>query len=179
MLMFHLDELRFTAFRIKRRLLGPIRRVFPIFINRVDEPRDTAAQCINCGRFVRARSYHLGFSDLLALYCSSCEGVLLVGTDVDYRDLLPPRDRLSQGDYGSWELPYWQTIERLFAPCPCGGSFGYLNPPRCPHCHAPIAGDVFAGKVALKQRERYCFLSGKQVDGANALLDRSRLRVTR
>jgi len=74
-----------------------------------------------------------------------------------------PHDVLSPGDFGRWKLPYWRRVEDRIPPCACGGSFGYLNPPRCPKCHGAIAGDVFEGKPALKETSLYFFDFGKSV----------------
>jgi hypothetical protein len=164
-----LDGLKYVAFASKKRLLWPLRVAFPSLVNAVDDPRKTAMRCVHCRRFVRGQQYHLGFSDLLVLYCSGCEGALLMRGTVAYGDLLPPSDHLPQGDHENWQLPYWRAVESLFLPCPCGGSFGYLNPPRCPYCRAPVAGDIFEGKVVLKQREGYCFLAGEQFDARDML----------
>ncbi len=32
------------------------------------------------------------------------------------------------------EAAYYEAVQAQLQPCPCGGSFTYAAPPRCPHC---------------------------------------------
>lgn len=171
------DWLRYCAFRARKRLLWPLRVVAPRTINAIDDPRNTAALCASCGHFVRARQYHLGFSEITPLYCSGCGNAVFLDGSLEIADLLPPPDTLQRGDYGRSEIPYWQGIENLFQPCSCGGHFGYLQPPVCPFCRRPVSGDVFEGKPVVKKREGYCFLSGAFIPAAEALRNEHRSRI--
>lgn len=171
------DWLRYCAFKARKRLLWPLRVVAPRTINAIADPRNTAALCASCGHFVRARQYHLGFSEITPLYCSGCGNAVFLDGSVEIADLLPPPDTLQRGDYGRSEIPYWQGIENLFQPCSCGGHFGYLQPPVCPFCRRPVSGDVFEGKPVVKKREGYCFLSGAFIPAAEALRNEHRSRI--
>ena len=170
-------RLAFALFSARKRLLWPLRRIAPSLINALDDPRDTAALCQSCQRLVRARQYHLGFSDMTPLYCSGCGNAVFLDASVDVADLVPPSGVLPQGDYGRWEIPYWRRIEDLFEACSCGGHFGYLQPPICPFCRHAVRGDIFEGKPVLKRREAYCFLAGAFIRAADALKAEHRRRI--
>lgn len=140
-------------------------------------PTDTT--CLDCQRSIPAKLLHLGFSDTLALYCSRCEAVLLIDLfNTNLRDLFPPR-QIPQGDYGVWEIPYWEKIEALFHACPCGGHFGYLNPPRCPACKGFIVGNLYEGKPAKKAIDGYAYVTGLAYTAEEMLKEEEQDRFVR
>jgi hypothetical protein len=64
-------------------------------------------------------------------------------------------------DYGkNWEEEI-QKVDSALPKCQCGGSFAYMNPPRCPKCAGLVFGAVYEGKPVLKAREGYTFVSRK------------------
>jgi hypothetical protein len=163
-----LDRIRYGLFAGRKHVLWPLRRVLPNFINRIDDPRDGALLCRCCDRFISCKGYHSGFSDVVAMYCSGCEGVLVVALR-DLENFLPPHKEVPAGDFGRWKIPYWSRIEERYSACSCGGHFGYLNPPRCSLCHGEISGNLFDSKPALKEREGYFLVFGKEFRGQDAL----------
>lgn len=129
-----------------------------------------ALTCQSCDRKVHGELYHLGFSDMEALYCSACPSVLLLKDP----QLLEVRG-VSLVDIGKFEfynrhlLPYFARVEALFAPCACGGRYAYMNPPRCPWCKGLMRGDCYEDKPILKQRDGYVFVCGGSVEDAHHL----------
>jgi hypothetical protein len=123
-----------------------------------------SVKCQACGNEITGESYHPGFRDMDALYCSSCPGVLLL------------KDRNLPGRFGiRWPdlqvhdpgfrscerhlLPVFGKIEVLFQSCACGGHYGYLNPPRCPDCDGLLRGGLYADTPVLKRNDRYVFVT--------------------
>jgi len=130
-----------------------------------------AAVCQACHREVQGEIFHLGFSDMDALYCSKCPKVLLLK---DWRlpqrrGILPPTEREFQYYSRQW-LPYYAKVEALFRPCACGGHYGYMNPPRCPLCNGLLRGDCYEDKPILKQRDGYVFVCAGSVNDSEQLL---------
>ena len=130
---------------------------------------DHKATCQSCKSEVNGQLYHLGFSDMQALYCSSCPSVLLLkDPDLLVRHgiawpNLAPHD-LGFQFYGRHLLPVYATIESLFNPCSCGGTFQFMAPPRCPICNDLLRGDCYEDKPVLKERDGYVFVSASSVD---------------
>jgi hypothetical protein len=126
--------------------------------------------CQSCRAKVHGEIFHLGFSDMDALYCSSCPKVLLLR---DWQ-LLSERGitRPSDAEFQEWNrhmLPFYEKVEALFLPCSCGGSYRYMNPPHCPSCHGLLRGDCYEDKPVLKQRDSYVFVSAGSIDDRNHL----------
>lgn len=132
------------------------------------------AKCEACGESVSGEIYHLGFSDMEALYCSSCPKVLLMKDhnlleSVGIKWLnLEPGDAGWQ-EYGRHVLPVYEKIENLFNPCECGGVYRYMNPPRCPRCQGLLRGDMYEDKPVLKNRDGYVFVTTGSVDDVEQL----------
>ena len=126
------------------------------------------AKCQACGKLIDGEIFHLGFSDMVALYCSSCPMVLLLS---DFQ-LLENKGikwlHHTAGDKG-WEyydrhlLPVYSEIEKLFKQCKCGGRFGFTNPPRCPKCNQYMQGNCYEDKPILMQRDKYAFVCAGSV----------------
>jgi len=118
--------------------------------------------CEACGQAVSGELYHLGFSNMQALYCSNCPSVLLL----KHWDILerhgivwPSLETASPGfeHYCRHLLPVFARIEELFSPCACGGHYRYMNSPRCPRCRGLLRGDVYEDKPILKLNDGYVF----------------------
>jgi hypothetical protein len=81
---------------------------------------------------------------------------------------------LQAGDKG-WEpwnrhlLPIFEEIEALFIKCTCGGSFRYMNPPRCPKCNEFLDGHGYEDKPILRERSKYVFVSVDSIDDVDAI----------
>ena len=132
------------------------------------------AKCEACGETVSGEIYHLGFSDMDALYCSSCPKVLLLRDRSLLENLDIERLKLEPGDpgwqeYGRHSLPVYAKIENLFNPCECGGVFRYMNPPRCPKCRGLLRGDLYEDKPVLKSRDGYVFVTAGSVNDLQQL----------
>ena len=133
------------------------------------------ATCQSCGKDIAGEIYHLGFSNMEALYCSSCPKVLLLSDFelIENRNIIWPH--LKANDEG-WQyydrhlLPVYSQIEKLFKDCNCGGRFGFMNPPRCPKCSDLLRGNCYEDKPILKQRDRYIFVCGGSVTDKEQLL---------
>jgi hypothetical protein len=110
-------------------------------------------------------SYHVGFSDIVQLYCATCEGVLLVDLyHPALSDLHSWAEQNAKG-FGFAPADLWREFEARFRPCPCGGRFAYLNPPRCPHCRGLLRGDCYAGEPTRKVQDGYVFVPGASFTG--------------
>ncbi len=121
--------------------------------------------CQSCNAEVEGVTYHLGFSNMDALYCSSCPRVLLLK---DWNLLAengitrPGQDEFQF--YNRHVLPFYARIEALFRPCVCGGRYRYMNPPRCPLCNGLLRGNCYEDKPVLKQRDYHVFICGGSVE---------------
>ena len=132
------------------------------------------AKCRNCGEDVSGEIYHLGFSDMQALYCSSCPKVLLLKdfSLLERNNIKWPNLRACDPEFQYFErhlFPVFKQIEKLFRPCSCGGHYGYMNPPRCPKCAGLFLGDVYEDKPVLKSRDKYVFVTVGSVDDVEQL----------
>jgi hypothetical protein len=130
--------------------------------------------CVTCGEKVSGEVYHLGFSDIDALYCSSCPSVLILpghGVTERHGITIPSTDAASAEFqyYCRHLLPAFAKIEALFDPCKCGGRYGYMNPPRCPKCSGLLRGDIYEDKPIFKLNDLYVFVSGGTVDESSQL----------
>jgi hypothetical protein len=152
-----INRVRYQLHKLKKRLLWPFRKRFPKFINQIDDPRNAKLLCQSCGTLVPFKAYHIGFSSFYPLYCDSCPDVLLLE---DY--LRFPygscTNSPSENAGKNW-LPGIHKVDSTLPKCKCGGSFAYMNPPRCPHCLGLVQGDLYAGKPVMKGRDRYTFVS--------------------
>jgi hypothetical protein len=122
-----------------------------------------------CGKEISGEIYHLGISDMDALYCSSCPRVLLLKDrrllehfGIKWPDL-QAHDPGFQF-YNRHLLPVFEKIEALFQSCDCGGHYGYLNPPRCPDCNGLLRGNLYEDKPILKSTDRYVFATAGSQD---------------
>ena len=123
--------------------------------------------CRSCGGSIKGELYHLGFSDMEAVYCDSCPNVLLL-KDREYLARNGVQfPYLQAGDKG-WEyynrhlLPYYEMAEKYFPNCACGGRFRYMSAPRCPSC-----GDYIMGKGFEEPVDRnliYVFISRDSIE---------------
>ena len=134
------------------------------------------AKCRNCGEQVSGEIYHLGFSDMQALYCSSCPKVLLLKdfklferNEIKWLNLKASDPGFQYFDRHL--LPVFKQIEDLFRRCSCGGYYGYMNPPRCPKCNGLFLGDIYEDKPVLKSRDKYVFVTAGSVNDAEQIKD--------
>jgi hypothetical protein len=116
--------------------------------------------CAVCSATVSCVIHHLGFSDMDAVYCSMCPKVLLLD-DRPKNDTQFPN--LVAGDEGWKEfdrhlLPYFLETEKQFPLCSCGGSFKFMNPPRCPKCFGFILGEEYEDKP-IKRNNGYVYIT--------------------
>jgi hypothetical protein len=114
-----------------------------------DFPWRDNAECRHCHTLVVVGGFHAGFSDSDPLYCSRCENSLIIKRWDCFLPAPPPSYSNTQ-DYARELLPYWTAIEATLAGCPCGGTFRFLNSPRCPKCHDLLLGDLYQDKPILK-----------------------------
>ncbi len=140
----------------------------------IDLTRDVmtahTTKCEACGESVSGEVYYRGFSNMEALYCSSCPRVLLLtaNTPIEHLGIACPSLQPHHPDFQFYcrhLLPYFAKIEDLFQPCECGGRYGYMNPPRCPKCNGLLRGDLYEDKPILKLNDLYAFVSVGSVDG--------------
>lgn len=126
----------------------------------------STATCSSCRAEVVGERYHLGFSDMDALYCSSCSSVLLVK---DRGIAWPSLNAADPGfqPYCRHLLPIFRSIESRFKPCKCGGVYRYMNPPRCPACSGLFRGDAYQDKPVLKLTDGYVFVTTESVEGGD------------
>lgn len=90
--------------------------------------------CRGVFRPAAPRFFHAGFGNEGFLYCDRDTSILVFSSyNRSYTQLV--------GDKHPWMLSANEQgfVEGHLKPCPCGGSFLFKNPPRCPHCGASIA----------------------------------------
>lgn len=122
-------------------------------------------KCECCGTSVEGELYHVGFSDMEALYCERCPNVLLIKDQNFYKKIGVEFPNLVAGDKG-WEeynrhlLPYFEAVERHLPLCPCGSHFKYMAAPRCPKCHDYMFGRGYEDKPVLRNA-RHVFVSSE------------------
>lgn len=104
-------------------------------------------QCRTCGVELEVKGkYHAGFSDLGFLYCDKDTTVLTFSSyDTQYQEIV--------GRIHPWVLAWdgrmdeLRRVESKLRKCPCGGSFSFRNPLRCPVCgkafSRPMSDDIF------------------------------------
>lgn len=87
------------------------------------------SSCPSCDRTFRYQKMHSGFNNTGFAYCDT-DGALLVWDTYD------PQYTAIAGFRHPWTLNQrdQERVESALKPCPCGGSLGMRNPPRCPHC---------------------------------------------
>jgi len=121
--------------------------------------------CKSCGEKISGTYVNLGFSCTAALNCSKCESILFIS---DYDDVWNKYPKLKEAKFEPHNrhlLPYWNAIELEYENCDCGGSFNFMNPPRCPLCKGSLGRYTYEDKPILKQWDRYSFVCGKTYKG--------------
>lgn len=131
-------------------------------------------QCQACGESVSGEIHHLAFANMEALYCSSCPRVLLLKTPgilERFGIVRPPLGHQYPGflPYLRHLLPFFAKVEALFAPCQCGGHYGFMNPPRCPKCNGLLRGDLYGDKPLAKVTDGYALVTLEAVDAERQL----------
>jgi hypothetical protein len=114
-------------------------------------------QCKTCGVELEVKGkYHAGFSDLGFLYCDKDTTVLTFSSyDPQYQEIV--------GRIHPWVLAWdgkmgeLRRVESRLRKCPCGGSFSFLNPLRCPVCRGAFSGPI--------SDDIYFVILGKRIDG--------------
>lgn len=100
--------------------------------------------CDHCDGTFRLQSFHSGFGYETYFHCSSGPHTLvasIVGPDA------------APGP-GSVDSDAMRLFERKLPTCSeCGGTFAYVNPLLCPHCHRPFVD--FAAHPADREHEYY------------------------
>lgn len=85
--------------------------------------------CDHCHRSFRLQAFHAGFSDVVYLYCSNQPHTLVASHYLEDAPAI----------LGAADPAAVARFEARLPPCGrCGGSFGYRNPFRCPHCLEPF-----------------------------------------
>ena len=132
--------------------------------------------CISCGRDSEGELYHLGFSDMGCMYCDSCPSVLLLKDHSLAKRNGIEWPNLSPGDEG-WEyynrhlIPVYQSFEKLFKPCHCGGVYKAYALPRCSKCNGYIfGGNPEPDKPINWQNRRHVFVA------TNSVVDKEQVR---
>lgn len=136
-------------------------------------------QCQACGEDIAGEIVHLGAANMEALHCSSCPRVLLLKTPG-----VPERFGIARPSTGRYApefqpylrqlLPFYAKVEALFAPCECGGRYGYMNPPRCPKCNGLLRGDCYGDKPIAKVTDGYALVTIGAVSDEDQLSDSAR-----
>lgn len=131
-------------------------------------------ECQACGEDVAGEIHHLAFTNMEALYCSSCPRVLLLKTPSlleRFKIVRPPLEKSKPGflPYLRHLLPFYEKVEALFLPCECGGHYGYMNPPRCPKCNGLLRGDLYGDKPIAKATDGYALVTLGSVDDISHL----------
>lgn len=90
--------------------------------------------CQHCGLRLEYTRVHTGFNNTGYLYCDR-DGALLVW------DTFDPHYTGVVGEKHPWMLDSTdqERVEQALCPCPCGGHFGFDNPPRCSRCAAELS----------------------------------------
>ena len=123
-------------------------------------------QCKSCDTEVQGELYHLGFSDMEALYCERCPNVLLIKDPDFYRRIGVSPPNLSAGDEGWLEynrhlLPFFGQVESHLPTCSCGGCFRYMAAPRCAACNDYIFAQPYSEPI--DRSVRHVFVSKDSV----------------
>lgn len=124
-------------------------------------------RCKCCNADISGEIYHLGFSDMDAIYCERCPNVLLIKDRTFYEKNGISFPNLVPGDKG-WEeynrhlLPYFERAESYLPLCPCGGHFRYMAAPRCPKCDGYIMGGGYDDKPVYRQH-KYVFVTKEAI----------------
>lgn len=124
-------------------------------------------ECEKCKKSIDGEIYHLGFSNIEAVYCSSCPNVLLIEDQDFFSNNGVDFPNLVAGDKGWQEynkhlLPYYKKAEKLFPKCECGGSFQFMAPPRCANCNEYLSGNGYDNKPYYRNH-KYVFVSKNSV----------------
>jgi hypothetical protein len=112
-------------------------------------------ECPTCRKKIELEQryfYHAGRSNQGLLYCDRDPTVLVFSTyDSRYVQIV--------GEVHPWMLDFDQKaeIEEHLVGCPCGGSFSFSNPPRCPYCGGSL-------QSALPSSMHYVIV-GRLIDG--------------
>ena len=123
--------------------------------------------CQSCNSEIAGEIYHLGFSNMEAIYCTNCPNVLLIKDLNFYNKNGIKILNLKAGDKG-WQaydrhlLPYFKKVESLFPDCSCGGKFEYMAAPRCPNCNEYIMGNGYDDKP-IYRNIRHVFISKESI----------------
>lgn len=122
-------------------------------------------KCLSCHEEITGELYHMGFSNIDAIYCTSCPNVLLIKDRNFYDKNNIEFPHLVAGDKGWQEynrhlLPYYKNAEQHLPQCSCGDSFEYMAPPRCPKCNGYIFGKSYENKPVLRNIN-YAFVTKK------------------
>jgi hypothetical protein len=131
-------------------------------------------ECQACGEDIVGEIFHLGATNMEALYCSSCPRVLLLKTPGLIERFNIVRPGVGGGEPGFQPflrhlLPFYAKVEALFRPCECGGRFGYMNPPRCPKCNGLLRGDLYGDRPIAKVTDGYALVTLGSVDDLSQL----------
>ena len=115
------------------------------------DPRTHNTQCPHCGKSFEYQRHHAGFSSQGFMYCDQDATVLTWGAwDPRYR-------RLTQKFPWMLDSDERHVVEASTLPCPCGGRFGFANPPRCPLCNEELP--------SLVPNQIYYVIVGRRIDG--------------
>ena len=109
------------------------------------------AICPHCHNRFSYNRWHAGFGDQGYMYCDTDEAVVTWSVyDSKYWSIVQKVP---------WNLNETEKkmVEGALRPCPFGGRFRFVNPPRCPICRCDIAS-VVAGGI-------YFVVTGRQIDG--------------
>ena len=90
-----------------------------------------SGKCGACGHSFTYRLIHNGFNDSNFAYCTACGVTALLS---GWATNIPSGISL-----GSTYGPVPPELERLLAPCACGGQFSGSASPRCPKCRVPLS----------------------------------------
>lgn len=96
---------------------------------------DGKGRCEHCGAFFPYEIVHNGFNDSTYAYCDTCGTTAILGLWAAEKRLTRMPDLVT---------PLPREIERLLAPCACGGSFRGNAPARCPSCNGSLSPELGA-----------------------------------
>jgi len=113
---------------------------------------DELDRCPNCQKTLEFQRFNAGFGSEGYVYCGTDATVVTWNSyDPIYSAISDNRHPWLLGSDGR------QAVEAALRRCPCGGSFLFVNVPRCPHCGEQLPG--------LAADPTYYVVLARRIDG--------------
>ena len=84
------------------------------------DPLEREVSCKACRRLVTGRIGHLGFSDLVCMYCSGCPNALLIHIADPAILSVEHLKNQSFQHFDRHLIPFWNAVAERFRKCECG-----------------------------------------------------------